>query len=288
MFEGLADKAAENTDTNSDASQAPDVSTEQVEAKSDETTEQSAKAVLDLAKAEKFLFEGKEMTYEDLKKSYLRQQDYTKKTQELAQERKFMDNLSWDLKKVKTNPALASEFKKIYPEKFHSYLDVIIEQQAREDKGQGAASQLPQEFLDKLSQHEEMLQSFQSERQQAEQAKISNTLEQFEQKFTKKYPQAELGSVYHAMETHVRQMRDENPDYGFKDMNEKVIEGFYKSTHDYFAKRFSDWQKSQLKSIKDANSMGSDIPPGGGIPGEAPQKMRLKDVAEHAVRSLDN
>lgn len=287
MFEGLADKAAESTENNIDSkpNEGQEV-TEQVEAKGEgETTEQSAKAVLDLAKAEKFLFEGKEMTYEDLKKAYLRQQDYTKKTQALADERKFIDNLSFDLKKVKSNPALASEFKKLYPEKFHAYLDVILDQAQAKAEAQGGTAQLPPEILDKLSQHEEMLNSFQQERQQAEQAKISNTLEQYEQKFLKKYPQAEIGSVYHALETHVKQMREENPDYGFKDLSEKVVEQFYKNQHDYFTKRFSDWQKSQLNSIRKANSDGADIPSGGGIPGEAPKKMRLKDVADHIMSS---
>lgn len=283
MFEGLADQAAQDQENTaqSDSQSQPTQDAQGLETQPEQTTK--AQELMDLQKLEKFRFEGQEMTYEDLKKAYLRHSDYTKKTQALAEEKKFNDNLRYDLATVKRNPNLAAEFKKTYPERFHAYLDVILDQA---QQAQGA--QLPPEVLEKLNQHDQLLNTFQQERYEAESAKINNMLEQMEQKFTKKYPNAELGSVYHALETHVKKMREENPDYGMKDLNEKVIEGFYKSTNDYFNKRFTEWQQSQLKSIRDKNKLGQDIPPGGGVPTEAPQKMRLKDVADHIVTSEFN
>lgn len=286
-FEGLADQAAtaESTAT-SDSTQ-----TTQTETQGQTVEAKAPSATLDLSKAEKIMFEGQEMTYEDLKKAYMRHQDYTKKTQalaeerksveSLAQEKKFYDNLSYDLKSVKQNPALAEEFKKVYPEKFHAYLDAIIDGQTEKV----ARQELPPEVLNKLKEHDEFLSSLREEKTKAEETQIMGQLEQWEQKYTKKYPNAEVASVYHAMEQYTAKMREENPEFGFKDLNEKAIENIYKSVHDHFEKRFTDWQNNKLKSIRDANNKAGDIPPGGGIPGEAPKKMKLKDVADSILTS---
>lgn len=288
-FEGLADQAAtaENTAT-SDSTQT--TQTQQAQDVSQGETK-TPSAILDLSKAEKFMLEGQEMTYEDLKKSLMRQQDYTKKTQALAEERKtyesfsqekkFYDNLHYDLKSVKQNPALAEQFKQVYPEKFHAYLDAIMDGQTEKV----ARQELPPEVLNKLQEHDEFLSSLKEEKTKAEETQIMGQLEQWEGKFTKKYPNAEIASVYHAMEQYTSKMREENPEFGFKDLNEKVIEGIYKSVNDHFEKRFTEWQNNKLKSIRDANNKAGDIPPGGGIPGEAPKKMKLKDVAENIISS---
>ena len=49
-------------------------------------------------------------------------EDYTRKTQEIAQERRYFANLDADLEKVRNNPSLAEEFKRIYPEQYHNFL----------------------------------------------------------------------------------------------------------------------------------------------------------------------
>lgn len=284
MFEGLADKAAEAESTTENTAQSESLETtpapqQQAQEKAETTT---AQQLLDLDKTEKFLFKGKEMTRDELEKAYMRQQDYTKKTQALADERKFIDNLSVDLKAVKSNPALVAEFKKVYPEKYHAYLDVVLDQAAQQQQPQAA---VPPEILQRLEQHEQMLTAVQEERQKAEEAKIDAQLETYEQKFTKKYPLADVGSVYHALEAHVRKMRQEDETYGIKNLDEKTIEHFYKQANEYFEKRFNEWNQNKLKNIRDVNERASDIPKGGGIPGEAPRKMSLKDVADHIIGS---
>jgi hypothetical protein len=288
-FDGLADQAAtaESTAT-SDSTQ---TQTQTTQEQGQQAAENKPSATLDLSKAEKIMFEGQEMTYEDLKKAYMRHQDYTKKTQALAEERKsvetmtqekkFFDNLHVDLKSVKTNPALAEEFKKVYPQKFHAYLDAILDGQPQSV----AKQELPQEVLNKLQEHDEFLSSLKEEKSKAEQTQILGQLETWEQKYTKKYPNAEIASVYHAMEQYTAKMREENPEFGFKNLNERVIEGIYKSVNEHFEKRFTDWQNNKLKTIRDANNKAGDIPPGGGIPGEAPKRMKLKDVADNIVSS---
>jgi len=289
-FNGLADQAA-TAESTATSDSTPETTTQPTQEQSHQAAESKPSATLDLSKAEKIMFEGQEMTYEDLKKAYMRHQDYTKKTQALAEERKsvesmaqekkFFDNLHVDLKSVKQNPTLADEFKKVYPQKFHAYLDAILDGQPQSV----AKQELPQEVLNKLKEHDEFLSSLREEKTKAEQTQIMGQLETWEQKFTKKYPNAEIASVYHAMEQYTAKMREENADFGFKDLNERVVDGIYKSVNDHFEKRFTDWQNNKLKTIRDANSKASDIPPGGGIPGEAPKRMKLKDVADDIITS---
>lgn len=284
MFEGLADKAATETAPENTAQSESQV--HQPTQENQETappTKETTGDMLDLQKLGKFRFEGQEMTYEDLKNSWLRHSDYTKKTQALAEEKKFSDNLRHDLIHVKKNPSLVSEFKKLYPEKYHSYLDFVIEAQKTEAPQNHA--QLPPEILDKLNQHEQLLSSFQQEKFEAERAKIDSTLEAHEQKFLKKYPSAELGSVYHRLEAHVKTMRQDNPDYGFKDLNEKVIEAIYKADHDHFEKRMTEREKQKLKTIREVNARGADVPTGGGVPSQPASRTRLKDVADNILNS---
>jgi hypothetical protein len=55
-------------------------------------------AILDLSKAEKFIFNGKEMTPKDLEKGFMLEADYRRKTQELAETRKYAENIHADLR----------------------------------------------------------------------------------------------------------------------------------------------------------------------------------------------
>jgi hypothetical protein len=79
--------------------------------------------ISELEKLEKIKYNGKVLSGKDLarelKEGSLRLSDYTKKTQAIAEERKYYDNLAVDLQKLKANPALVDQFKSIYPQKFH-------------------------------------------------------------------------------------------------------------------------------------------------------------------------
>lgn len=291
MFEGLADKAAERAESNAPDDSQPVDKAPDLNANPEESTTETPREPLDLAKAGEFTFEGQKMTYEDLKKAYLRHQDYTQKTQALSQERKtyeefskekkFYDNLKFDLQTVRKNPTLASEFKKQYPEKFHQYLSSVLDEEPK------AKQELPQEIIDKLQAHDEALKSFNEERERVQQEQIVGQLDTWEKGFLKKYPSADPVHVYSALSNYTAKMRESNPEFNFKDLNERAVESIYKSVHDHFEKQYSSWQNMKLKQIRDANKNGSDIPPGGGTPTEAPKKMKLKDVADHILSSPD-
>ncbi len=100
-------------------------------------------AIVELDKLEKFKYRGKEWTPKDLEAATLRQSDYTKKTQELAQERRFVENLPYDLMAVSRDPAKASQFKQVYPEKFHQFLEDFLSSNQTNPQSQGVP-QAPQ------------------------------------------------------------------------------------------------------------------------------------------------
>ena len=97
-------------------------------------TEQSE--ITELEKLERFKFKGEEWTPKKAEQAFMRQQDYTKKAQELAEQRKeyeselkhreYRSNLKADINHVLKNPSLADEFKKIYPEEYHYALELAL------------------------------------------------------------------------------------------------------------------------------------------------------------------
>lgn len=238
----------------------------------EETTE--AKALLDLTKAEKFLFKGQEWTPQDLEKAMLRQQDYTKKTQAIAEERKYFDNLSADLQRVKANPDLVEEFKKVYPEKFHGYVDVLGIQAAKKEEPQSKGAELPREFLERIERIEGAFT-------EKEKETFNAKLDSIEQSMKGKYRYANATDVYGAADEFFKE-NGVKP----RDVDEKMMEPFFKASHEYNLSLFKEWQKEQLKTAKETNDRAGDIGRGGGTPGQAPKKYRnLDEVADDIIAS---
>ena len=79
--QSLAEKAAEAAEANSKV-----VETE-------EKTAEETPQFVEIDGLDKVVFRGKEYTPEEFDRAMLRQSDYTRKTQELAKERKYIDNL---------------------------------------------------------------------------------------------------------------------------------------------------------------------------------------------------
>jgi hypothetical protein len=99
------------------------------------TQQEKIQEMIELESLDKFKFRGKEWTPEEIDKAMLLQADYTRKTQAISAESKFIDNLDADLRAVRSNPDLTSEFKKLYPEKYHKFLDVVMDSRSRVDQG---------------------------------------------------------------------------------------------------------------------------------------------------------
>lgn len=237
---------------------------------------QVAQAIAELDKMDKFKFQGREWTPKDLERAILRQQDYTKKTQELAEERKFYENLYADLNFVKSNPQHATDFIKTYPEKFHPYLKAVLNeaQQSQAQGQQQMQAQRPQIDVDLMSRLHK-LESTLTEQEVAKNTEhINNTISRLEKKYPDAVSEMVIARVYEAYNQGVK------PDDQIWEDTFKAVDQQMK---DLVKARYGELVKKQTQ----VNAKARDVDPGGGTVGRAPKKFgSLKEATEAAVRDL--
>lgn len=236
--------------------------------------ETNTPSVTELDKMEKFLFEGKEWTPKDLKGAILRQSDYTQKTQALSEERKYYDNLPYDLMQVASNPSLVEKFKQIYPEKFHSYLDAVQSMNQSQPTGQGTQpeqkSGVDQELVSRLQTLESRLHE--QDVQTAEQ-KISQVFDKLKGKYEYADEEQVIARAQHYLS------KGEKP-------TDEFFEKMFKAVNDYNQQRYESWQKQKVAAQKEAHSKGKEMGGGGGVPGQAPKRMTFKEAEAAMIADL--
>jgi len=266
--------------------QAPDQAEKTTEVQSDnlqenqshESTPQSAaQAVLDLSKAEKFLIEGKEYTWDQLNKERLLMSDYTRKTQELANERRaieeqrtFNEHFRADLPKVLQDPSLLSEMAKHYPQEFvqlaQSFLDMTPRQQQQVMQQQGM-QQFDPSTIQKYV--EPLVKPLQEKLDRYETEKLVSQLDSVYTQMKAKYPSAEEEFVT----ARLRALDDQKVP-----ITDQRIEEVFKYFHDRDVQAKDAYHKEQLKKQSEANKKAKDVASGGGTPGLAPKRLKLGEV----------
>lgn len=234
-------------------------------------TPQEAKAIFDLDKAEKFLFRGKEYTREQLDKEFMMRSDYTKKTQELSgfrKEAQYYQNLDADLATIRTNPALAEQFRQIYPEKFHKFLDLMGVKAP--ETSQKSYAELPPEIQAKLERLENYVQS-------TEVSKIESQMDAQFQSLQQKYPEGNEDLVLARAQAYLDQDVKMTPD---------LWEKLWKQSHDETLDRFKKFKSAEFNKQKEANKKSHEPGPGGGIPGQAPRRETMAQATERAIREM--
>lgn len=247
-------------------------------------------ALLDLESVEKFRLDGREMTLKDLRAERMMQSDYTRKTQEIAQERKYYDNLSADLDSVRRNPSLAAKFKELYPAKFHSYLGYVSHpnqsSQVQSQQDQSISDQQTQRLPDhsKLEQRLNEIESDWNERKvQAAEAELNAIYS----KNLTKYPMADEEAVTARAQSLLSRIREENGPKAR--ITEDQWDRLFKATHDKNEKAAKVYYAEQVKKQTQANARGKDAAQGGGIPGQAPKQARnVKEASESLRHHLEN
>lgn len=243
--------------------------------------------MLELDKLEKFKFGEREWTPKDLQaeleKDKQRQADYTRKTQEIAQERKYYDNLRADLASVRQNPSLAEEFKRIYPEKFHAYLDDFglsnsEAQAAANNTPQGSEKpSLPPEFAQVLTRLEKIEGHFTEAETKALQREIDAAFAEL----GPKYPDADESLVLYKADMALKNGTPLRTEDG--SLNREALESLFKQENDRMKAKFESRYKQQVEKQKQANAKGRDVASGGGVPGQAPEKVSLAEAGKKAL-----
>lgn len=261
---------------------------------SDQTTRDSERqqsvenAIHELDKLEKFKFEGREYTPKALKDAILRQEDYSRKTGSLSEERKsfeserkYYDNLYADLNYVRNNPGAASEFIKLYPAKFHNALkQVLNESQGQSQQTQGQPQQQQtqqrQQFDVDTQSRIAQLESFINEQKVS---KHEQAINQSIDKYAKTYPEANkevvIARIFEAYNKGTP-------------VTDALWEKEFKTQHEQEDAKFKAKYGEFVKKQTQANQKARGVPTGGGTPGTAPKKFKnLKEVTEHAASQYE-
>lgn len=259
----------------------------------------AAPQIQDISKLQKFLVDGKEYTYEQLKKERMLQSDYTKKTQEIAsfkkeheESKKYWSNLSADLKNVKANPALAEEFKKVYPEQYHGYLDFLGEQIAQ-PKLDPFVEQKLSRYEEQLSKYEEKLANYEEMYADHTERSVHNAELEIDAAFKElgeKYPQFEEVQCLDHLEKLLDQRRQEAIENGQKPSSVKLekqdFEQAIKASHEYHSKRYQEFYNKQFNNQKATSTKLKGIGAGGGTPSGKP--VQAKTIAEATRMAIED
>lgn len=237
-----------------------------------------AEEILDLDKLERFRFDGKEWSPKDLKNSYLMREDYTRKTQEISEARKYADNFKYDLRSLVQNPGLWDRFVKIYPKEYiESAKEVLAlfnsdSPQKSSDKPQEHA-QIDPSFLKEFQEVKGWIQS-QTEAQRA--AAIEQSTQWLDNQYAtlfKKYPNA----VEEVVTTRAQALIDMG-----NQVNDQVLSKLFEQSHKEMTDRFVASQQNKVKEQIKTGLQGKDTGTGGSAPTSAPKQFKTFKEAREA------
>lgn len=234
---------------------------------------------------DRYQYKGRPL--KDWEAGQMRQQDYTQKTTQIAQERRYFDNLAVDLDRVRGNPALADQFRQIYPEKFHPYLRYVTSENSRPTSSDGSQTQPQYGRLDPAT--EQRIMQLEKGFRDKEVAAIQSDLDRKFEKLSVKYPFADEEAVVARAQALLTKMKEINPGAQVE-ISEKQWDALWKSQNDR-SYGLSDAQyKKQVQNQIQANKSKADIAGrGGGIPGQAPRQFKTIKEASEALRAdIDN
>lgn len=249
--------------------------------------EHTESQLFDLDSAEKFRFQGKEWTREELERSMMLQPDYTKKTQAIAEERRFYDNLYADLAKIKVDPNLIAQFRSIYPEKFHKFLGDFspIDQKVSGSPAPSSTGTpgMDPAVLDRLNFMESKFSELHEKEVEAHMADIDAKFKALEPK----YPLADQRLVLARAEQLVAQKKEDGEKK--PKISDAEWESLWKTENELTKKRSDQFYSKRMNEQKNANLKGRDVASGGGTPGQAPKVPRtIQEATAFALQEMEN
>lgn len=224
--------------------------------------------IVNLDGMSKFQFQGQELTPDRLQEVFQGYKTLSERQKQSQSEERFWSNLDTDIENVLANPNLASQFKSIYPEKFHRVLDRILAGKSPESTQQNQG--LPKEVMAKLSQVDELRTMIHQQAVESANAKLDAVLPPL---YTK-YPMANEDQVLARAEAMLSQ--------GMK-LTDSAWDRIVKESHEAMTKKADAFYKKQLQVQIDKGQAGKDAPNGGMVPGKAPAKPRTFADAEREM-----
>lgn len=240
--------------------------------------------LIDIEQYEKFRVDGQEMTRAELRAHLMRQSDYTRKQQALAEERQkwgnFTSNFRADVDNVRNNPQLYEQFKKVYPKEFHALLDKEISE--THTRGTPSGNQVDQALEQRLAKYDQYIEQTEAKNHEVMVQSIGKELESLFSEKTKQYNFADEEAVIARAQTLLgvkEQEGDKTP------ITPDQWDKIFKSVHEGNLNRFKAYQGSLVKGQKEANERSKDMGAGGGIPGQAPKQARtIKEATDQLMQ----
>lgn len=231
----------------------------------------------DIDSLDKFTFQGQEYTPDQLH-DYLNGYNELKETHsKVTEESKYLENLRADLDHVRQRPELVEKFKQTYPQKYHSYLDLVLKKDAQAQANGQEKPSLPEDVMKKLSEIDEIkgkLTSYEQREREAEAARINSELDQTFNKLSEKYPFGVEADVLAKAEAMIQR--------GHKFTN-STWERLWRESNNTFQKRWESHHDAIVKAQAEKGKKAGDIGPGGQAPGQEKNEPR---TLQEATKSL--
>lgn len=285
---GLAESSSPEANTPNEAENNEVDAVSADSANTDGLSQEAKEAIYELNETGKFRYQGKEYTakdLEDLQKGSLRMQDYTKKTQGLAEdrksfdaERKFYENLHYDLEYVRNNPSSVNQFLQMYPEKFHKYVkDMFYTNTPQPNyQNEGESKQAYQPDVELLSRVNKLEKFYTDQEVAKAKSEISQTMDALSKKYPDALTKVCLSDAY---ETYSK---------GTK-LTPEVWEEIFKTNDAFMKQRDKQKYGDMVKKQVTANNKAKDVESGGGTPGRAPIKVkRIEDVKNRLLDDISS
>lgn len=243
---------------------------------------EGTKEPLDLDKLESFRFAGRDWSPKDLKNAYLMREDYTRKTQEVAEARKYTDNFPIDMQAVIQNPSLMNKLRAVYPKEFVAVAEKILATRQVQGTQEVTSTQKPS---DDFSKWRETVESKLSTIDQWQEAQRQNEVKSIESWLDNQY--AMLSTKYPLAHPEIVTARARTlSEHGHK-IDEKALDKLFKENHDELNGKFEKTYKEKVNKQLEAGSKSKDTGSGGGTPGKSPGGPRnLKEAKEAMLKDL--
>ncbi len=235
-----------------------------------------AEAITDLDKLERFRFAGREWKPKDLHSAYLMREDYTRKTQELSETRKYVDNFAADLRTVAKEPGRLEEFKRIYPREYVELAMKYLESGKAanpQERAQPTQTEDPKvaELYDKVAKWEQV-------QKENEVTQIQSWLDNTFSTLGKKYPFANAEVINARAEVAARQGTQ---------ITENVLDKLFKANDQEIKSKFEQLYKGKVNQQLNVGKKGKDMGSGGGTPSAAPRTAKtIKEATRLALEDL--
>ena len=239
-----------------------------------ESAPQTTQEILDLDGVSNFKFQGQTYTPDQFQEIYQGYQKYGEASKYMEEDQRYQANVEHDIEKVLRNPARIDEFKQTYPERYHKYLDRVLNSNQRGTENSGQAGQLPKEVMDKLSSYEQRIAMQEQRAFQSDVAAASAKIDAILPNLLSKYEMADQDKVLFEAEKILSK--------GGK-LTDAAWERIVREDHERMTSKADKVYQAKLKAQVTKGKQGADTGPGGATPGGAPVMPKTFAQAQEAM-----